>query len=220
MLEAFERLIAEGYLDVRAGSGTFVTRTLPEDLLMASPQVSGPTPLTLPRRPLSQRYLAQEAMNIPIEPPAAVPFAPGVPGLDAFPHELWRQLVHTHGREMDADLKAYQNSGGYPPLRRAIAAYLTTARGVRSTAEQVIIVSGSQQGISLAAHVILNPGEAAWMEEPGYFGARGALLGAGARLVPVAVETRKFRWKKASGDARTRVWPASRPPVICHWASP
>ena len=74
-------------------------------------------------------------------------------------------------------------------MREAIASYLATARGVRCTAEQVILVNGSQQGLDLAARVLLNPGEQVWMEDPGYPGARGALLGAGARLVPVPIDT-------------------------------
>jgi len=82
----------------------------------------------------------------------------------------------------------YLDPAGYRPLREAIAAYLGMARGVHCTAEQVIVVSGSQQGIGLSAQVLLDPGDAVWVEEPGYFGAKGALLGAGARLVPVPVD--------------------------------
>ena len=89
---------------------------------------------------------------------------------------------------MPPELLAYHQPAGYLPLREAIASYLATARGVRCTAEQVIIVAGSQQGLDLAARVLLDPGEQVWMEDPGYPGARGALLGAGARLVPVPID--------------------------------
>ncbi|SRR6266851_6959096 len=61
-------------------------------------------------------------------------------------------------------------------------------RGVRCTADQVIIVAGSQGGLDLAARLLLDPGDAAWIEDPGSLAARGALLGAGARLVPVPVD--------------------------------
>ncbi len=82
----------------------------------------------------------------------------------------------------------YGNSAGYAPLREAIAAYATAARAVRCDPAQVVIVSGSQQGLDLAARVLLDPGDVAWIEEPGYLGARGALLAAGAQLAPVPVD--------------------------------
>ena len=81
----------------------------------------------------------------------------------------------------------YGDPAGYRPLREAIAAYLGAARAVRCTADQVIIVAGSQQGLDIAARLLLDPGDAAWVEEPGYTGAKGALSAAGARLVPVPV---------------------------------
>jgi GntR family transcriptional regulator/MocR family aminotransferase len=77
---------------------------------------------------------------------------------------------------------------GYTPLRQEIAAYVTAVRGVRCRSEQVLIVNGSQQALDLAARVLLDPGDAAWVEDPGYLGARGALASAGARLVPVPVD--------------------------------
>jgi GntR family transcriptional regulator / MocR family aminotransferase len=89
---------------------------------------------------------------------------------------------------MPVSLRGYQDPEGYAPLRRAIASYLAAARGVHCTTEQVIVVNGSQQGIALTAQVRLNPGDAVWMEDPGYPGATGALLGAGACLIPVPID--------------------------------
>jgi GntR family transcriptional regulator/MocR family aminotransferase len=77
---------------------------------------------------------------------------------------------------------------GYLPLRTAIADYLRAARGVRCAPEQVLITSGSQQALDLTARVLLDPGDQAWMEDPGYHGARGALVGAEAEVVPVPVD--------------------------------
>jgi GntR family transcriptional regulator/MocR family aminotransferase len=82
----------------------------------------------------------------------------------------------------------YVHPAGYPPLRQAIAAYLATARGVRCTAEQVIVVSGSQQALDFSARMLLDPGDPAWIENPGYLGTRAALVAAGARLVPVPID--------------------------------
>jgi GntR family transcriptional regulator/MocR family aminotransferase len=74
------------------------------------------------------------------------------------------------------------------PLRRALAAYLGTARAVRCEADQIMVVSGSQQALEVTARVLLDPGDPVWVEEPGYGGARDALAMAGARLVPVPVD--------------------------------
>jgi GntR family transcriptional regulator/MocR family aminotransferase len=82
----------------------------------------------------------------------------------------------------------YGDPAGYQPLREAIAAYLGRSRGVRCDTEQVIIVAGSQQGLDLTARVLLDPGDAVWMEDPGYRGALAALTAAGARVVPVPVD--------------------------------
>jgi len=82
----------------------------------------------------------------------------------------------------------YGEPGGYGALREAIAEYVRLARGARCLTEQVIVTSGSQQGVDLAARVLLDPGDAVWMEDPGYTGARTALQVAGARIVPVPVD--------------------------------
>jgi GntR family transcriptional regulator / MocR family aminotransferase len=102
----------------------------------------------------------------------------------------------------------YSHPAGYLPLRHAIAAHLATARGVRCTAEQVIIVTGSQQALDLCARLLLDPGDRAWIEDPGYLGARAALVAAGAELVPVPVDDEGLdvaAGKGSSPDARLAV---------------
>jgi len=81
-----------------------------------------------------------------------------------------------------------QDPAGYRPLREAIAAHIGVTRGVRCTADQVMVVAGAQAALDLAARILLDPGEMAWIEEPGYPGARGALEGAGAQLVSIPVK--------------------------------
>jgi GntR family transcriptional regulator/MocR family aminotransferase len=82
----------------------------------------------------------------------------------------------------------YGDPAGYAPLRESIAAYLATARGVRCSAAQVVVLTSSQQALDLAARLLVDPGDGAWLEDPGYPGARAALLAAGARVVPVPVD--------------------------------
>ncbi|TQC38353.1 PLP-dependent aminotransferase family protein, partial [Rhodococcus sp. WS4] len=85
-------------------------------------------------------------------------------------------------------LMRYSDPRGYRPLREAIASYIGPARGIRCTADQVVIVSGSQQALEFSGRILLDPGDPAWIEDPCYLGAKAALISAGARLVPVPVD--------------------------------
>ena len=105
--------------------------------------------------------------------------------MDLLPVSLWSQL--TARRQRSASLSQF-DYGEWPPLREAIAAHVRSARGTQCSAEQVLIVAGAQAGLDLMARLLLDPGDAAWMEEPGYPGAQSALIAAGARLVPVPVD--------------------------------
>jgi GntR family transcriptional regulator/MocR family aminotransferase len=102
--------------------------------------------------------------------------------------QAWSTLVARHVRNPRASLLHYGDPMGHRPFREAVASYLRTARGVRCEADQVMVVSGSQQALEIAARVLFEPGAPVWVEEPGYVGARDALAMAGARLVPVPVD--------------------------------
>ena len=194
VINAFEQLIAEGYLEGKPGAGTFVCQVLPDDLLqvdISSAQLKQDLPLSgATASTLSQRgtKIAKASVALRGSTPTTQAFRPGVPALDAFPFKLWERLVTHHWRNASPKLLGYSQPAGYPPLREAIATYLGAARGVTCQASQVIIVAGAQQAIDLATRVLLDPGDAAWLEDPGYLGARGALQGAGIQVVPVPVD--------------------------------
>ncbi len=193
VMNAFEQLLAEGYLEGRTGSGTFVSKALPEDLLSAraeSRRAAGAARAKGARLGLSRRgeLLSRTAVNVSRTPGPARAFRPGSPALDAFPFEIWSRLNARHWRRPRRELLNYGEAAGYMPLREAIAAHLGAARAVRCEPEQVIVVAGAQQALDLAARVLLDPGDAVWIEEPGYLGARGALVAAGAELVPVPLD--------------------------------
>jgi GntR family transcriptional regulator/MocR family aminotransferase len=194
VLAAFNQLYAEGYIEGRHGSGTYVTRSLPDELLSARahrPLKTGEStgPLRLSRR-------GRRIADTPQTPLPALTgrstgeqaFTIGLPDLDAFPTELWLRLANHRVRASSWELMRYGHPAGYAPLRHAIAAHLATSRGVRCTAEQIIIVTGSQQALDLSARLLLDPDDPAWIEDPGYLGARSALVASGARLVPVPVD--------------------------------
>lgn len=190
VMNAFVQLLAEGYLEGRVGSGTYVSRSLPDDLLRArsssaAGHVRGPEGDGISKR---GEALAAAWTIAPRDHGASRAFRPCVPALDAFPFEDWERLARRPWRRRSEELLDYGHPAGYRPLREAIADYLGASRAVRCSWEQVIVVSGSQQGLDLVARLLLDPGDAAWIEDPGYAGARAALAGAGARLVPVPVD--------------------------------
>jgi GntR family transcriptional regulator/MocR family aminotransferase len=108
--------------------------------------------------------------------------------VDQFPFPVWNSLVVRHCRKASLNSLNYGDHMGLAELRAAIAAYLRAARGVRCEAEQIMIVSGSQQGLEIATRVLLDPGDSVWMEEPGYSGARNAFAFQGCKIVPVPVD--------------------------------
>ena len=125
--------------------------------------------------------------------------------MDLFPVRLWAQLATRRLRTITAAQLDYGESGGIRVLREAIAAHVRIARGAECDADQVVIVAGAQQGLDLACRLLLDPGDRAWMEDPGYPGARSALVGAGARILPVRVDAEGLDVEagvRGAGDAR------------------
>lgn len=189
---AYEQLQLEGYLTSQVGLGTTVSHQLPITPALVTP--AGDTP-EVDSRPAPVPHLAahiHRLRSIPnlqeVAGDAQMAFRAGAPALDQFPYGIWARLVARHARRSLPDLAYYQPPAGYLPLREAIAARLGISRGVRCTAEQIILTTGAQGALDFAARTLLNPGDEAWIEDPGYFGAQGALLAAGARLVPVPVD--------------------------------
>ncbi|MEZ4862177.1 MAG: PLP-dependent aminotransferase family protein [Caldilineaceae bacterium] len=190
VMTAFDQLLAEGYLESRVGDGTYVSPSLPDELLHVRPPDRFP-PQPLPAtEQLSARYRAITSAPMGGYSDVQIPraFGTGIPALDAFPYALWARLVARQWRAPQPQLLTYGDAAGYRPLRDAITEYLGTARGVRCTADQVLITAGSQHALDLVAQVLLDPGDTVWFEDPGYRGARAALLGSGAQLHPVPVD--------------------------------
>lgn len=195
VLAAFEQLEAEGYIIGRQGSGTYVAKVLPERFLeTTSAALSAASRTSNTASALSARgeQLAR-ARRMPIPSvlghrPRGTAFLIGLPALDAFPLKTWSRLYSARLNNSGSSLMRYDDAAGYRPLREAIAAYIGVARGIHCSAEQVIVTTGSQQALEFCARILLDPGDAAWLEDPGYLGARSALISAGARIVPVPVD--------------------------------
>lgn len=186
---AYEQLLLEGYLQSRVGRGTIVADDLPVSLVLDQAEqardVRQPATLRLASRVSS----LQEALApLHITGSAHGAYRGGEPAVDQFPFEVWARLIARRARQSLREVAHYQSPAGYRPLREAIATHISITRGVRCMPEQVIVTAGAQGAIDLAARTLLDPGDATWLENPGYFGARGALLAAGAQLIPVPVD--------------------------------
>jgi GntR family transcriptional regulator/MocR family aminotransferase len=188
VLTAFAQLLAEGYLESQVGAGTFVARSVPEEVV-----------------PVARAGRAREKRpGRRIEPwlGGFGPFRASETAIDHFPFQVWSSLVARHCRNPTRSLLRYGDPMGWQPFREAVASYLRTSRAVRCEADQIMVVSGSQQALQVSARVLLEPGFAVWVEEPGYAGAREALSMSGARLVPVPVDEEGL--DVASGIARCK----------------
>ncbi len=190
VMNTYDQLLAEGYLEGRTGSGTYVARELPDDLLQVRTTAARTASPGRDGRALSRRgdVVAATTVNEPHDFAGPRAFRPGLSALEAFPVKTWARLWNRQWRRPTLDLLGYGDPAGYRPLREIISDYLGAARGVRCDAEQVMMVAGSQQALDIAARVLLNEGDVVWVEDPGYPGTRGALRGSGAQLVPVPVD--------------------------------
>jgi GntR family transcriptional regulator/MocR family aminotransferase len=189
VITAFDQLQAEGYIRTEVGSGTYVATGLPDGPLPTSR--SKPVP-ALPQSTatLSKRAQAQlkDVVVMPAPHSVGKAFRAYEPAIDLFPADLWARTAARVLRRAPRSLYGHGSAGGYQPLRRAIAEYIGSSRGVRCTPEQIIVTSGAQQALDLLGRFLLDPGDSVWMEDPGYPGAWQTLRAAGARIVPVPVD--------------------------------
>jgi GntR family transcriptional regulator/MocR family aminotransferase len=182
IVSAFEQLKSEGYLQGREGSGTYVSRILPEELLqVASEGVTKRALAQKPRRRLSDSARRTTLFSgFALRPSRA--FRANLPALDLFPTTLWAQIAARRLRRASANFLTGCDSLGYGPLRNAVADYLKTSRGVNCAPEQIVIVSGVQEALDLVSRLFLNPGDRVCMENPGYPGAALAFDSVGAKI--------------------------------------
>jgi len=192
VIGAFDQLLAEGYLETRQGAGTFVV-DLPPDLLLTAappdqkkPKVGTSTEPRLSKR--GQRFAATQRIVASDRLRHAPAFQTGRPALEEFPFTVWNRLIARHGNHSDPAFLNYAFTAGLPALREAIAAYVGATRAVKCQADQVIVTSGAQGALDLCARLLTDAGDKVWIEDPGYIGARAALVAAGTHLVPVPID--------------------------------
>jgi GntR family transcriptional regulator / MocR family aminotransferase len=184
---AYDQLVAEGYLETRTGAGTFIADTVPNEIPEVASgdatQVNSSSKLGLSAR---GAQVVERAGAYKLQWGA---FMPGVPDVTLFPNKVWSRLQNKYWRRSRADLLTYGHGGGYMPLREAIAEYLRVARSVNCSADQILITTGIHQSIDLAAKLLAEAGDRAWVEDPCYWGTRSVLKSLDLNPVPIEVDS-------------------------------
>ena len=186
VVQAYDQLIAEGFITGRRGSGSYVSEHL------------HPSPSPAPRRSaqvrLSQFGTAATSITrrglSPIPEPRALryDFAYGRSSLDEFPMAAWRRILLRRTRRAPLRSFDYGAAAGNPVLREAITGHLRRSRAINCDVSQIVIVNGSQQALDLTIRLLLNPGDVIAVEDPQYHGMRQVLFAARLRVRPVPVD--------------------------------
>lgn len=189
VLNAYSQLLAEGYFQSRVGAGTVVCNSLPDQIAAVPPErpPAAAKNRLASRSPARRAFVLDYSESVPWQRGWG-PFGCSQVALDQFPFHIWNSLIARHCRNTTASSLDYGNPLGLKGLREAVADYVRTARGVRCEADQVMIVSGSQQAVEITTRVLLDPGSSVWMEEPGYRFARNVFKFHGCNVVPVPVD--------------------------------
>jgi len=238
VLNAYEQLLAEGYFETFVGAGTCVAGSIPDD---APSSTAVKTRKGLPgklaeRGPRRMSRRGAELTKLPAQSwlDTLGAFRVSLPALEHFPMGIWSKLVARHSRRPPRGLMAYNDAMGNPPFREVIAEYLSTVRGVRCEASQILVTTGSQQALQISAQVLLDSKDRVLIEEPGYPSARQAFLTAGAQLVPIRVDedgmdveeiVRGTRDARAAYVTPSHQYPmgmtmgATRRMLLLHWAA-
>jgi len=213
---AYARLFAEGWLEGRHGSGTYVADIAPPPLgsnaQIASAErdrVSPPRPIPFsgsktPTASTATLEGAGEPRGRPASPPTASPpglidLQPGISWAEGIEPAVWRRAWRQAGAHLPS---RWPDPHGLPELRAEIAAYLRRSRGLAVTPAQVLVTQGVSSGLALLADALLDPGDKAGLEEPGYATGREVLSRAGARVVPCRVDAHGILPEELPGDLK------------------
>jgi GntR family transcriptional regulator / MocR family aminotransferase len=187
---AYEQLLAEGYLTARIGSGTFVAEGSIEEPAKTNPTTTSGAAAKVAMSRYAERLTLVRARwrGVNRSRKAEIRFRVGVSDSTLLPRKLWSRIVAEAARDPAPEANEYGKTAGSFELRRAIATHLEQARGVEAAPQQIVIVSGIQQGLGLVSRLFANPGDAALIEDPCYLGASTAFAAEGLHCVPVPVD--------------------------------
>jgi GntR family transcriptional regulator/MocR family aminotransferase len=190
VVRAYDALVAEGFVETRPASGIFAARHLPDEPPPKAAEQLAPA--------LAEAADAMPVPMISIRAPnlhnqnrsrLSFDFFPGQPNAALFPLKTWRRLLQQSlSQGGGAGLAHYGDPSGLTALRSAIAGHLAASRGVVADPNDIVVVSGVQEGLNIAASLFLGPGATAFVETPCYQGAAYAFQATGARVLGVGVD--------------------------------
>lgn len=187
VLEAYDQLLAEGYIESRPGSGTYVA--------------SGAFFEVLHREPLAP---PQDSVNGHTMQHDCIDFRSGIPALSHFPRKLWARLAQQVYAEAPARAFGYDAPEGRPELRNALAAYLLRTRGVRCHPDQLVITTGAAQAIVLISRLLLTHGDEVVIEDPVTYEVQVLCTASGATLCPIPVDEHGMKTDQLPASERAR----------------
>jgi len=165
--EALSQLVAEGLIVRRRGAGSFISGEVTKaSSRPVSPGMNAGRRVSVPR--ISKRAAALQCYPGHYQSIDAVPFTPALPPSEFFPRKIWKRLLSREASKAGTAYWEFGASNGLPDLREAIAAHATAMRGVRASADRVIVTTSTQQAVELTAKVLADPGDRCWVESPGY----------------------------------------------------
>jgi GntR family transcriptional regulator/MocR family aminotransferase len=176
---AYDRLIGEGFAHARVGSGTFVSPCFSADKGRQPARHAALRP-----RPIWDEH----PLPTDLHSAAEFDFRPGVPDARLFPYPTWRRLLAREFRPSAVGRGGYGDPAGHAGLREAIAHHFGISRGIHAQARDVIVTNGTQQAVDLIARVLVAPGDAVAVEDPGYGPPRRLLASLGLRVARVPVD--------------------------------
>lgn len=190
VMGAFERLAAEGLIEAREPTGTFVAGRIVAEGPALLPLPEATTSVAAERRRRRRLKLRVEGHQVVAPHGPALPFDfwIGRPDARLFPMRHWQALLMRKLRGGARHLCDYGDPQGELALRQAIAAHVGATRGIAAAAQDILVTNGIQEGLNLLAWLLIAPGIEVVVENPCYRGAAQVFRGHGARLRPVAVD--------------------------------
>jgi len=196
VIDVYETLAAQGCLETRHGSGTYVADLSVERIAPPGPAAPPEAERAAPRLSARGAAVVEGARVFPRQWGA---FMPGVPDVTEFPTRVWARLHNRHWNRAAPERLSYAPAGGLPALRTVLAEHLRTARGVRCEPSQIVITTGIHQSIDVTARLLTDTGDTVWLEDPCYWGLRHSLQSLGLKLLPVPVDAEGVNLSGVSG---------------------
>lgn len=197
---AYAQLHAEGFIDRRVGSGSYVAEM--SEFTSGRRRTQRDTMLRNQVPNLSKRGNAMFRSGGVRELPSPRPFAHGIPETRTFPLQLWERLERQVLKEAGTNALLHGDPQGTEPLRRAISDYVNLERGARATADRVLILTSSQQALALCGSMLFDSGDRIYIEDPAYYGARKAFDAAGLDCIPIRVDRQGIVVEQIIDDPR------------------